>query len=762
MLSDKEFRFTVSLSLENFENKEIATAMMDSSKKKEVRDTRKEYGYHPIKGTSFVETDVTPLELLNHLLSGKVFCHCFNTKGRKDVEHSFGSSEKKYDNFRQAWCIGVDIDKTRYTISQFIDKLSLKPTFWYSSYSHMTWNKKKKYGGPRFRLIYVFDQPIEDIYWFKFISHHLLELIKRDTNEDVLDKCSESAAQYFNGTNIEKLNGVEYGCTDILYEKEDVIGNITPFSDEFISYLEHFCYYEDRKEEHKSRIKSLLERLTDNEYTYISRIGGFQRKIRYFDDPIELIDDFEFEIPEDYLTQDMEILLRFWDNTSIEDFKRIGIWNVYRKKYRYIYRLEKKDWSKGYQIVDDDYFSLPFYYHKRMDGECRRKTLYQRCCLRRYMYPNISKNELIVNYIKDVIKFFDDPKKDITSEVIIKNIGACLSQTIDDIELKYGKLIEHYRNITHPKRNIIRKDKTKMTKEFTFNIIDDYYNDCFSITENYEVMKLVLPFPISLNYLYQYTKTRGIKNDMGKISDDVLYGLIHADLSGDKNLILIRDMGFKCKKDRLYRLLKKKRNDISLHMESVVTFGDEDRINGVDSSSSNDSLIKEVHGVNEKDDSSINQPKTTINVEIKKGEMKNIEGSYNDYSLSTSSVVTFGDEDRINGVDFSSSNNSLIKEVHGVNVNEESQNSPPRTTINVEIKKGEITDIKVKQDKVEKAISTDDIKVLRFLKEDEGKWGEDWENEYNEAYYIQKEIYSRMSGEEVLDDILSWCKDFMG
>lgn len=557
---NKDFKFKVSLSMESFENKEISTAMMGSMKYKSVREKRKKYGYKPNRGVSFVETTLTSSELLDKLVHGHVFCYCFNIPPqyqRKD--QTFGAWLKTRENFKNSWCISVDIDKTFYpTPHKYIDRLSLKPTFWYTTYSHLTYDPDKDYDGIRFRMVYIFDQPIENIYWFRFIATRLLSVIKRDTEDDNIDECSASATQYFNGTN-KTMSNVEYGCSDIIYGKEDLIGEITPWSDEFIDYLKHGCDYKEKDDYNRAEIKNLLERLTDKKFEYNSKKGMFEEKIHIEIDPLDLFDSFEVDIPQDYLTENMKELLWFFDNRSIEDFKKVRIWNVFRKKYKYIYRLENPKWNRDYQVVGDDYFSLPFYHYRIKDGNHRRKKLYHRCCLRKYMYPTISNDELIFNYIMDVIRFIDDPNRDITSEVILKNVNSCLSKSIEQIEECYGAMIEHYRKITRPKRNIIRKDKSRMTKEFTFQILDDYYNEAYDIEENHILLKDVLPFSISLNYLYQYTKSRGIKNDKGKVSDEELLIIIQPQLSGDKNLNLIREHGYKCKKDRLYRLLKLKR-----------------------------------------------------------------------------------------------------------------------------------------------------------------------------------------------------------
>lgn len=80
-------------------------------------------------------------------------------------------------------------------------------------------------------------------------------------------------------------------------------------------------------------------------------------------------------------------------------------------------------------------------------------------------------------------------------------------------------------------------------------------------------------------------------------------------------------------------------------------------------------------------------------------------------------------------------------------------NQQTSTTINVEIKKGD------KNNKNEPVGSSGDWKVDEFLRENYSEWGEAWEEEHNKAYYRQKEIYSTMSNEDILDDIVSWVND---
>ena len=89
------------------------------------RKIRKEYGFRPNRGVGYKKGTFTPQELLDKLTEGHVFCHIFDpTRCRRRKDGSFGNSQKKNENFRCSYIIGVDIDETKYkTAEDFIMKL---------------------------------------------------------------------------------------------------------------------------------------------------------------------------------------------------------------------------------------------------------------------------------------------------------------------------------------------------------------------------------------------------------------------------------------------------------------------------------------------------------------------------------------------------------------------------------------------------------------------------------------------------------------
>ena len=574
MQTIEDYKFNVSLSVENFSDKTISNAMIGSVKDNwKNKEIRKEYGYK--RGVSFVQSEVTPHLLLDKLIHGHVFCHNFEprkTDFRKDG--TFGATGKCNECFTYSNVIGVDIDgKTCYnTVREFIDCLSLKPTFWHTSFSHMT------KGYPKFRMVYVFEERIENPFWFRYCSSKLINILKGDLgmekDGDEIDKCVDKAglncSQYFNGTNIATTEGVEYGISNLIYDLED-IGVGTPFDEDFRYYLIRVCDYSDsQKKKHWSDIKSLLNNITDIEYYYNQKKGIMEDMSCSDDeiiDSIDLVGDFEItDWDTTSFSDTTNTILYFWDRNieNKENFQRMRVWETTRQNTHYLYRVEKRTWEKDlYQVVGDNYFRLPFYYHKRTTGQHRRRTLYYRMCLRRVMAPTINRDEMVVNTLIDIMRFFDNGDYVLNSEFIKRKVDECFKMTVSEIEQKLQPLIEYYQTTTHPVDGMIYKNKRCHTRETKYLILDDYYNATYTDTENLEYMNEVLWFSVSKSLFSEYKAARGFTNTDGRLTDEELYDFIDVNLSVRQNLAMLREQGKKCKNARMSRIHKLKKGNMS-------------------------------------------------------------------------------------------------------------------------------------------------------------------------------------------------------
>lgn len=599
MQTDSNFKFKVSLSDEAFTDKTISGAMIGSTKNADNRAIRKKYGFRANRGIGFRATETTPQALLDDLLRGRVFCHLFEpTTARNDG--SFSSSQKCNMNFRGSWVIGVDIDHTSYSCAEsYIEKLRLKPTFFYTSYSNMQKNEDGTSKGARFRLIYVFDELILNPFFFRFCAWQLNRMIEEDTGELITDDCNLRCSQYFNGTCKDNDSVIlSYGITNNIYSLSDI--NVD--GDSYKDFLIGYAGYKTVRTEITSVINSILNSLDFNLYEWNKKEKKFEvistNKTEYFEQrqysinndnivsyKIEeceqeqlitssinvetekqgqfnnLIDLTEI-VQSSMFSSTVQTILNDFDRLEEEEFKKCSEWEELRKRTKYVYRVEK-DWiNNTYQFVDDDYFSMFYYNTTKHDGEKRRKTLYQRMCLRRIIEPSITEDEMVVNTIIDIMRFFDNSDGVLGSDFIKRNIESCFNQSIEDIEEQFAEQIAYLRATTKPKRGIIYYNKEAHSKETTYLILDELYDSSISVTENLEYINNVLNYKVGKTTIYEYLSERDIKKVNNKITDEELYNLLDVNLSIRKNQQFLKDNDINVGKERINKILNNKKNNI--------------------------------------------------------------------------------------------------------------------------------------------------------------------------------------------------------
>ena len=553
MIQNKDYRFPVSISKETFVDKIISGAMIGSNTS-ENKEIRKQYGYKGSDTIHYQKTYVTSEELLDYLLNGHVICHIF-------ASDLFTKSFKNNSNFKCAYMIGVDIDDTQYTVEEFIDKLSFKPTFFYTSYSNM-----KNGNGARFRLVYVVNTrqsgpPIKNPYLFRYCVYCLNTIIERDTNEVIKDKCNQNCSQYFNGTNKDNEDIIlEHGITNYVYELEDFGINAEGFKDFLINY----CYYKTANKEHTRGMLDLLNRIFKIKCIYDSSIMMF----------VETPDnDSECQttgiIPQEK-TKCSNWFVNLLKRKGFEGYETVL--KLYRHKFPYIYRKEKDEWIDNlYQFVDNDYFSLYYNYNIVKDGNQRRKKLYERMCLRRILYPNADADTLLFNAFIDVCRFFE-VDNDLTIECLVRNVESVMSMSIEDIQNNFKQAIEELQETRRPKCGIILKrgvcfgavETNKKLREIRWNIIAESYKTNSSLQENLIFINDCLGISVSRSTLYRFCKERNYRTSIdtkNRLTDEELLELIDTNLSERKNMKFLKDNDICVGNKRMRKLLKQKRDN---------------------------------------------------------------------------------------------------------------------------------------------------------------------------------------------------------
>lgn len=514
MIVNPDFTFDVSLSQESFADKVIANAMIGRSTDEKNTAIRKEYGFS--RGVSYKRINVTPTTLLRSLTQGKCACQLFSPK-RPRKDGTFGTTDKRYENFAGASCVFVDIDETKYKdMRAFIASLSLKPTFAYTSYSN-----KQPGKGARFRLCYVFFKPVQGIFHFRYLASKVYERIERDTNETIHDKCGLSPAQYMNGVN-KYADGIVFD--------EIFTGSVFDYSDfscsdqDFIQYLRRYCDYSiSQRRRYKRDIDSLLFSLVDVRETSV---------ISYIYKTQTMTDDKKI----DTCCKFSERFVCDMGRLSYDDFM-----NEYRHTIEYFWRKEDNEgWTLlltdygyiEYQNVSDGYFSLPYYTHKIKDGQGRRKKLFHRMCLRRVMRPDVLADELLFNAYEDLHRLMDNSGKDganiITIEELQHNVEDAMRLSLEDIEADYKDMLAYLRS-KKPKHGKIYRfgratttgERNRAIKAVRWREIADNYDWRLTPQENLENLQ-AMGIEVGIATLYRYCQEHGIPTNTKRLHNDAM------------------------------------------------------------------------------------------------------------------------------------------------------------------------------------------------------------------------------------------------
>ena len=516
------FKFKVSVSTDAYWNKEDVNACVGSSKKEENKNIREKYGHRRNHKMSFRTIEVTAHELLNYCLNGYSFCNLFagfpskgwNDKGgtvtyiKKDG--SFTLSAKKNEYFYGSNAICIDIDSTAApTIKDYVDRLSHKPTFWYTTFSHMEPGK-----GNRFRMVYALAEPIIGQQQFDAVVDQVHRRIESEVDEVIEDKCGEKCSQYFNGTNVKnKELVVEYKYYGYIYSINDIYNNVIEREDN----NKTTTYYTSPETDHKTTITNAIPTFSVPEPSY-------------------------------WLLHDIAHL----------DYDTFMKYN--RHKYAYTYRMDTGEWiNDTYQIVPLDFFALYWPVDRLCDGGERRKKMFERMCLRRVMNPGIDIDTIIFCGYEDIHLFCDNSDKVFDVEYLERNAKHAFELSIEEIEERYSYNIAYLRS-RRPKDGIILKSgvayagyANAVKRDIRYEIIDRFYDRTITVKQNLEMLPGLVGFPICKTVLYEYCKAREVKL---KLDDEDILPMIDLNLTVEGNHAALQDAGIRIGSKRVNRLLK--------------------------------------------------------------------------------------------------------------------------------------------------------------------------------------------------------------
>lgn len=300
MIINNLFKFSISVSREGYESKEIAKKCLTSECKiigrekmafKERKITVKEFLDLAVKGHSFCNLFKFDDWKQYWVESGKFWSKTYPVYKRGLNKGYFKLSFKSDRFFKGSQVIFVDIDKTRYDeINDYIDALSYKPTCVYTSFS----DSEEKGGivSRRFRLVYVFDKVLTPEE-FRITSINLYKQIIDDTDEPIDDFCGLSGTQYMNGT-----KSPEVYFTNYIYSASDI---------------ERIVYVEPTKKDIKKIVfnTELVRDIEEKPYRFVVE-KWYAKGLRYFFKSEKEFDSWYSTDVDDYYSL-------FWHSERVKD-----------------------------------------------------------------------------------------------------------------------------------------------------------------------------------------------------------------------------------------------------------------------------------------------------------------------------------------------------------------------------------------------------------------------------------------------------------
>lgn len=491
----KDFKFSVNVSIDTYKDKVEAQDCISS------RELAKK---HNKSKMSFIEKTLTTSEFLKAATSGHSFANLFNLdKNRKypytwrgfttwtyayyQKGHNKGGLKlnfKTNEYYKGQQVIFVDIDYTEF--DSIYDYIDCLT--YTPTIMYTSFSDLKMKGGVvsrRFRLVYVFDKVLNPDEVIT-ASYTLYNSIVNDTNEPIEDECGLRGAQYMNGT-----NGGETFCSNVIYSIDDF----------------------------------KIEREEINQEVEVKEENEVQEKSE------------EVSIDK-YLLRDMERL----------EYKEFM--HYYSRKYPYFYRTERpEDWNEeGWQLTDENYLALYYNVDPVIDGEKRRKTLFERMCLRRVINPEATPEVILFNAYVDLNRYFNNDDDVITINCLKANVLNAFKLSIEDIKKRYNAPIK-YSSIHRPKfivRNVAGETKkqtiAKTRKKLKDEEIGEIYDSSLTIKENLDIFES-MGIKIGKSRIYKWVKENGLELKKDTSKKDSIIDYIDKSKSIRENIKILEEKG---------------------------------------------------------------------------------------------------------------------------------------------------------------------------------------------------------------------------
>lgn len=316
-----------------------------------------------IKKISYIRRDVNIDEIVSHIKEGYVFSANFN----EDYTTTITQSDRRYENFISTPMVMFDLDRgIDCSLNELIDRLEYKPTIAYTTFSHQQDGK-----GNRYRLLYLFQEPIEDKDMYKGIY----QKIKESFDFKIEDDCGKNPCQAVFGSS---------------YDSEVIVTN-EPYSIEDFNIEEKY-HSKSIKKEKRNIIESKWN-FQDKEFEYDFYHLGYEDIIHKYKDKYPFFEETILtntneNSPYIILPKNYNKIQRYWINEKILNENNKEVWRHVRAK-------------------------------KIKDGNGRRRKLFINGILRRQMLPEITFEHLLCCFVFEMWYYIDNKQDKIKKQDLV-------------------------------------------------------------------------------------------------------------------------------------------------------------------------------------------------------------------------------------------------------------------------------------------------------------------------------------------------------
>ena len=316
-----------------------------------------------IKKISYMRKDVNINDIVNCIKGGHVLSANFN----EDYTTTITQSDRRYDNFISTAMVMFDLDGgIDCSLEELIGSLKYIPTVAYTTFSH-----QKEGKGNRYRLLYLFENPIDD----KDVYQSIYEEIRSSFEFKLEDNCGKNPCQAVFGSSSD--------C--------EVIVTNEPYSIEDFNIVEK-CHSKSIKKEKENIIESKWN-FQDKEFEYDfyhlgygDIIHKYKDKYPFFEETI--LTNTNENLPYIILPKNYNKIQRYWINEKILNDNNKEVWRHVRAR-------------------------------KIKDGNGRRRKLFINGILRRQMLPEITFEHLLCCFVFEMWYYIDNKQDKIKKQDLV-------------------------------------------------------------------------------------------------------------------------------------------------------------------------------------------------------------------------------------------------------------------------------------------------------------------------------------------------------